>query len=160
MISLIAAVGKNLELGKDNKLIWNIKEDMNFFRKTTSGHTVIVGFNTFNSFPNGLPNRKMIVISSSLNSIPDKNIFVTTDIPSLISKYSNSEEEVFVIGGANIYKQFIMYADRIYLTEIDDECLNADTFFPVFNYENYFRKVIKKDNLNDIGYEICLYSKK
>lgn len=160
MISLIAAVGKNYELGKNNKLIWNIKEDMKFFKETTIGHTVIVGHNTFMSFPNGLTNRKMIVISNSISSDIEKSIFVTTDIDEIIKKYSSNEEEVFVIGGASIYKQFVDYADKIYLTEIEAECIDADTFFPIFKLEDYSKDVLKTGVDNEIEYRMCLYKKK
>ena len=131
MISMIASVGKNRELGKDNNLIWHIPDDMKFFKETTMGHVVIMGLNTYKSLPTKLKDRKMAVISDV--EIDDNEIEVFKDIDSVIDKYGNSKQEVFIIGGASIYKQFIEYANRLYLTEIDDVCSKADTFFPRFN---------------------------
>lgn len=160
MISIIAAVGKNLELGRKNELIWKIRDDMKYFREVTSYHTVIVGLNTYGSFPDGLPNRNMIVITDLIKDNPDKGISTTVDVSGLIEKYSKSDEEVFVIGGAYVYSQFIDYADRIYLTEIDDECFDADVFFPKFDKNKFRKSIVKSGIFDDIKYEMCLYQKK
>ena len=114
MISMIASVGRKLEIGKNNQLIWHIPEDMKFFKNTTMGHKVIMGKNTYLSLPGDLPGRKMIVLSSS--SV-DKDVMVVNDIKEILDKYLDSDEEVFIIGGAFVYKKFIDYADKLYLSE-------------------------------------------
>ena len=129
MFSIIAAVGKNNELGKKGDLIFHIKEDMQFFKETTTGHTVVMGFKTWESLPKKLPNRKNIVVSFEEIEGPDECI---TDLVQFIKDNENTNEEIFVIGGGSIYAQFIDHAKRIYLTEIDGEDSEADVFFPTF----------------------------
>ena len=130
MISMIAAIGKNNELGKNNDLIWHFKEDMKFFKETTMDHKVVMGRKTYESLPGGLPGREIIVISTKP---VDKDIIYYNNINSIVDKYKNTEEEIFICGGASIYKQFLPYADKLYLTEIDSEDEDADTFFPEFD---------------------------
>lgn len=126
-ITLIAAIGKNKELGKNNKLLWNLPIDMKHFRDTTRGHTVIMGRKTYESLGKALPNRRNIVITN------DKN-FVKNDIEivhSLLDAFnlSSNDGEVFVIGGAQIYTQAITHAQNLNITHVDGE-FDADTYFP------------------------------
>ena len=138
-ISIIAAVGKNNELGKNNDLIWHFKEDMEFFKQTTLGATVIMGRKTFESLPFALPKRKNVVISTNHDFSPKGAVKVGSIKEALdITK----GEKVFIIGGASIYKAFLDYADKIYLTEIDDVCEEADTFFPDFDKSKYKKEII------------------
>ena len=116
MISIIAAIGKNNELGKDNQLIFHIKEDMKFFREKTNGHKIIMGHKTWDSLPGKLKNRENIVISRHDFEGPDA---IVHDINQFIDKYKDSDEEVFVIGGGTVYHQFLPYAKTLYLTEVD-----------------------------------------
>lgn len=156
--SIIAAIGKNNELGKDNNLIWNLPGDMKFFRETTSNHTIIMGRRTFESLPKMLPNRHHIVISSSTNFPSEVEVF--KNINDFFKKYKDSSEELFVIGGGSIYELFINYADKIYLTEIDAIEKSASVYFPKFNIELYDRKVLKESEDNNIKYKHVLYTKK
>ena len=160
MISLIAAVGKNMELGKDNKLIWHIPEDMKFFKDTTIGHTVVMGRKTFLSLPGLLKNRKMIVLTNDKKQNNNDVVTYCYDIDELISKYQNSLEEVFIIGGSSVYQQFIDVCNLIYLTEIDNECMDADSYFPLFDKSKFKRRIIKKSKYNNIDFEICKYERK
>ena len=157
MISIIAAIGKNRELGKNNGLIWHIPNDMKFFKDTTMGHKVVMGRKTYVSLPGKLPGRELIVISSS---VVDETVKVESSIDDIVRKYQDSGEEVFVCGGASIYEQFLPYANKLYLTEIDDSDEEADTFFPAFIKNNWNRQVITSDKYNDIEYQICLYERK
>ena len=157
MISMIAAVGKNLELGKNNNLIWHIPNDMKFFKNTTMNHKVVMGRKTYESLPGKLPGREMIIISTG---IVDKDVTVEPSINNVVDRYKKNDEEIFICGGASIYKQFLPYADRLYLTEIADIDKDADTFFPEFDKNEWNRQVILKDIYNDINYEICLYERK
>lgn len=154
MFSIIAAVGKNNELGKKGDLIFHIKEDMQFFKETTTGHTVVMGFKTWKSLPKKLPNRKNIVVSFEEIEGPDECV---TDLVQFIKDNENTDEEIFVIGGGSIYAQFIDHAKRIYLTEIDGEDSEADVFFPDFNKSKFKRTVLQKGNSGKLSYEMCRY---
>ena len=117
MISIIAAIGKNNELGKNNTLIWSMPADMKFFRDTTRGHTVIMGRKTFESIGKPLPNRKNIVITRDKNYKKD-GIEIVNSLNEAIN-LTIPNEEVFVIGGGEIYKQAIEIADKLYITHIN-----------------------------------------
>ena len=147
MISMIAAIGKNNELGKNNDLIWHLKEDMKFFKKKTMNHNVVMGRKTYESLPGGLPGRKIIVLSTKP---VDKEVIVFDNINNIVDKYKNNEEEIFICGGASIYKQFLPYADKLYLTEIDSEDKEADTFFPEFQKDNWNKSLIEEHNQKGI----------
>ena len=154
-ISIIAAIGENNELGKNNNLIWHLPNDLKFFKSVTSGHTVLMGRNTFWSLPKVLPNRTNIVITNQDEEYP-KEVVIYNSIESFLNNYNN-EEEVFIIGGASIYKQFIDIADKLYLTEIEAHCTNADVYFPKFNKENYDSEILGENNDNGISYKHVLY---
>ena len=115
MLSIIVAIAKNYVIGKDNKLIWNIPADLKRFKKITTGHTVIMGRNTFLSLGRVLPNRKHIVLSLTDIDCDDENVVVVDDIEKL-DEYIDKDEENFVIGGAMIYKLLMPKADRLYIT--------------------------------------------
>ena len=156
--SIIAAIGKNNELGKDNNLIWHLPNDLKFFRSITTGKTIIMGRRTFESLPKMLPNRHHIVISSG-NNFPDE-VEVFNSLEELLDKYQNVEDELFVIGGGSIYKLFLDYSNKLYLTEIDAECKDANVYFPIFNKDNWNREEIKENEDNGITYKHILYTKK
>ena len=155
-IAIIAAVGKNNELGKNNDLIWHIKEDMQFFKKTTTGSTVIMGRKTFESLPKALPNRRNVVISSNKNYKAD-GAEVVDSVQSALNV--TDKDSVFIIGGASVYKAFLPYADVIYLTEIEAECPDADTYFPEFDKSNYSREVLSTTSENGIDFSFVKYTK-
>ena len=156
--SIIAAIGKNNELGKDNDLIWHLKEDMKFFKETTMGHPVVMGRKTFESLPKVLPGRTNIVLSRS-NNFP-KEVLVFKNIDELNDYYKNNNEEIFIIGGASIYNKFINLSDKLYLTLIDDECKDADTYFPSFDENDYYKEVLSEVHEEDICYKHVLYKRK
>ena len=156
--SIIAAIGKNNELGKDNDLIWKIKEDLKFFKETTMSHPVIMGSKTFYTLPKVLPGRTNIVISSK-NDFPE-GVVDYKSIEEVINDYKDSDEELFVIGGGRIYKEFLNMCDKLYLTEIDAECDDADTYFPEFNKDDFEREELYDGIDNDISYKHVLYKRK
>ena len=155
MISMICSVGKNRELGKKNGLIWHFKDDMKFFKNTTMNHKVVMGLNTYNSLPGDLPGRHIIVVS--FDSLTD--VDYVNSIEPIIEKYKNSDEEVFICGGASIYKQFLPHASKLYLTEIDDSDIEADTFFPEFNKNEWKKTLLEEHNQNNIDFKMYLYEK-
>src|SRR3989344_3009172 len=129
MISLIAAIGKNNELGKGNDLLWKFPADQKFFRETTSGHSVIMGRKTFESIGRPLPNRKNIVITRDKNYLHD-GTDVVHSLEEALKLVSKEEKEIFIIGGAEIFRQVMSIADRLYITHVQAEDKNADVFFP------------------------------
>ena len=157
MISMIASVGENLELGKDNKLIWHIPKDMKFFKDTTMNHTVVMGWNTYKSLPGDLPGRDMIVLSRNNNS---DNVKIVRNIDEILNQYMYTPTEVFIIGGARIYKQFLEYASGLYLTEIAASYPEADSYFPTFNREEYDDNLLFADTYKEVDYKIHKYVRK
>ena len=155
-ISIIAAVGKNNELGKNNDLIWHFREDMQFFKKTTIGATVIMGRKTFESLPKALPNRRNIVISSDRNYNAEGAQTVCS-IEEAIEL--TKDEKVFIIGGASIYKAFLPYANEIFLTEIEAQCEDAHTYFPEFNKSLYNREVLGASSENNSEFSFVKYTR-
>lgn len=157
MYTIIAAIGKNRELGRDNKLLWSLKGDLKFFKEKTTNHTIIMGRKTFESLGRLLPNRKHVVISSS-NNFP-KEVDVYNNIESLLSHYKDTSEELFIIGGAKIYSEFIDYATKMYLTLVDEK-FTADAFFPLFNENEWTKEVLSENEENNLKYKHVLYEKK
>lgn len=141
-ISMVAAIGKNRELGKGNKLIWHIPSDLKRFRDLTSGHPIIMGRKTYQSINRLLPDRTNIIITRDQNYKVDGAVIVNS-IEDAIEKAKGKpgSEEVFIIGGAQVYALGMPFADKLYLTKIDAEEPTADAFFPDYSK---FRKVITK----------------
>ena len=156
-IKIIAAIGKNNELGINNELIWNLKEDLNFFREQTMDHKIVMGYNTFLSLPKLLPGRTHIVLTH--REINNENVFVFSSFEQLLNYLKTLNEEIYVIGGASIYKLFLTVADELILTEIDDERI-ADVYFPSFNKEEYDKELIDEHTENDIRYKHVRYRRK
>lgn len=134
MISLIAAVGENLELGKNGDLCWRIKEDLKRFKNLTTNHKVVMGYNTYKSLRfTPLPNRENIVVTKEPLSI-EQSLGITQilekDFEEQMEEWRNSPEEIFVIGGAKIYRKSLPYSYKIYLTKIHKKDPGADVFFP------------------------------
>ena len=162
-ISLIAAIGKNNELGRDNTLLWDMPADMKHFRNTTRGHSVIMGRKTFESLPNGpLPNRRNIIITRD-TEYKSEGIEVVHSLDEALELFENKDEEVFVIGGAEIYKQAIEKGDKLYMTHIDAEDKEADTFFPIIDktlWQETKREDFSADEKNIFNYSFVEYEKK
>lgn len=156
-IKMIAAIGRNLELGKNNDLIWNLPGDLKFFKEVTTGHTVLMGKNTFYSLPKVLPNRKNIVIASK--HIDNNEIEQYRSLEEFYDKYQDSDEVIFIIGGGMMYRQFIDKALELYLTEIDASDDEAETYFPSFDKSNYEKEIIRSNEDNGIKYTHVVYKK-
>lgn len=156
MFSIIAAIGKNRELGLNGQLIFHIKEDMKFFRETTSDHKIVMGRKTWESLPGKLPNRENIVVSR--NDITGADLIIK-DLSKFIAENQNTKEEIFIIGGGMLYAAFLPYAKNLYLTEVDASA-PADTFFPKFDKSKYEKTIIKKGSQDDLAYTFAKYTKK
>jgi len=158
-ISMIACVGKNLELGKNNDLIWHLPNDLKFFKETTIGKTVIMGRRTFMSLPGKLPKRRNIVMMlPDEEKIPDVDIFYSME--DVLEEIKKIDDEVFIIGGASIYKQFLPYAKKIYLTEVDCEEKDATVYFPKFNKDEFEKTILGENSDGDIKYNYVLYERR
>lgn len=139
-ISIIAAIGPKRELGKNNRLLWHIPEDLKRFKKITNGHTVIMGRKTFESIGKPLPNRTNIIVTRDGN-FTAANYLVTHSLNEAIEMAKkHGETEAFIIGGGQIYEQAIGIADKLYLTIVKGD-FTADTFFLIMqNLEKWLKK--------------------
>lgn len=130
-MNIIVAVDKNWAIGKNNKMMWSIPADMRFFREKTTGHVVVMGRKTLESFPNGLPlKQRTNLILSRDKSFQVKGALVLHTMEELLEhlkEYDSSD--IFIIGGESIYRQFLPYCDTAYVTRID-HAYDADTYFP------------------------------
>lgn len=129
-ISIAVAIGENQAIGKNNQLLWHMPADLKFFKQTTSGHTVIMGRKTFDSVGKPLPNRRNIVITRDA-SLKIEGVEVVNSLDEALKITQTEEKPVFIVGGAEIYRQALPKTDRLYLTTIHHN-FDADTFFPDF----------------------------
>ena len=157
--SLIAAIGQNNELGKSNRLVFNIPGDLKFFKNTTMGHPVLMGMNTWRSLPHKLPGREHYIITSHPENLPG-DLHPVSDLDQFVDDYKKSETEFFIIGGGSIYHQLLPHCDKLYLTEVHASDDGADTFFPVFDKSEYNRTVLGHGEDNGITYDHVLYERK
>jgi dihydrofolate reductase len=160
MITLIAAAAENNALGKDNDLLWHLPEDFKRFKQITSGHYIIMGRKTFESFPKPLPNRTHIIITRQEEYLVEGCLIVHSLEEAL--KIAPQNEEVFIIGGAQIYQQALPFADKIDLTRVHIE-LDADAFFPEFNTSEWnlaFSEKQFKDEKHQFDFTFETYIKK
>ena len=134
-ITIIVAAAENDAIGKNNDLIWSLPDDLKRFKRLTSGHCIIMGRKTFDSFPGLLPNRKHIVISKKSKSYFPKEVIVVNNFKDAI-KATNDDENPFIIGGGQIYNIAMKYTDTIELTRVHKE-FEADTFFPKINEDEW-----------------------
>jgi len=160
-ISVIVAIAENNAIGKDNKLLWHLSEDLKRFKRITSGHTVIMGRNTYLSLPKGaLPNRRNIVISDIANET-----FTGCEMANSIEeviKMTASDGECFIIGGGMIYRQFLPLASRLYLTRVMHS-FEADTYFPdidLSQWEASEVESVEADEKNEFPHTFTLYQRK
>jgi len=134
-ISIIVAIAQNNVIGKDNRLLWHLSDDLKRFKKLTTGHTLIMGRNTFLSLPNGaLPQRRHIVISDKAGES-----FEACEMAASIEEaieLAGRDEECFVIGGGMVYRQFLALAGKLYLTQVHSS-FEADTFFPEIDFSQW-----------------------
>ena len=160
-ISIIVAVAKDNAIGKNNNLLWNLPNDLKYFKSKTFGKPIIMGKNTFLSLPNGaLPNRKNIVISHSDVTFP--NTITYNSIEEAIESLKD-EDEIFIIGGAQIYEQTLKYATKLYITEVDELFPDADAYFPEIDktiWKEVYREENKPDENHKYGYNYTTFLKK
>ena len=139
-IKLIVAVDSNFGIGYKNELLFRISEDLTRFKELTTGHFVVMGRKTFESLPNPLPYRTNVVITRDKKyAVESSSVVIEHDIEKLVSHYKTTgqqDKDIWVIGGAEIYKQFAPYVDEVYLTAVDKEAPQVDTYFPIEDYND------------------------
>ncbi|HAE36566.1 MAG: Dihydrofolate reductase [Candidatus Nomurabacteria bacterium GW2011_GWF2_35_66] len=153
ILSIISAIANNNEIGRKNDLLWDLPIDMKHFRETTRGHTVIMGQRTFESLgigPDGnpgkpLPNRRNIILTldKSYKRNDAEVVYSLEELDELLKNSTKEEEELFVIGGGQIYKLFIDKVDRLYITHVNADFPDADTLFPTIDKDKW--KIISED---------------
>lgn len=161
MLSIVVAKAKNNIIGKDNKLLWHLSDDLKRFRALTEEHAIIMGRKTFKSLGKVLPNRKHIVFSNNPDfKVNDENVEVVHSLLQ-IQEYIESEEEAFVIGGAMMYNFLMPYVSKMYVTEIEKE-FEGDTFFPRIDdkkWKEISREKGPEDGENNFEYNYVVYQK-
>ena len=158
-ITIIAAVGENNALGKDNKLIWHLSDDLKHFKNLTKGHHVIMGRKTFESMPKALPNRTNVVISRQKDYIAE-NAQVVDSLEAALA-LAQEDDRPFIIGGGEIYSQALAFADCIELTRVHDD-FEADTFFPEIDtavWREVWRENHDKDDKHAHAFSFIRYEK-
>ena len=173
MLSIIACISKdNRAIGYQNRLLYHLPSDMVRFRELTTGHTIVMGRKTFDSLPNGaLPHRRNIVVSKSLKEIDGGEVYPTLEEALRAAQGDTlsapkedtgiaSPEEIFIIGGESIYRQALPAARKLYLTIVDKEPEQADTFFPVIDSSAW--EVTEKEmrNENGLSFSFLTYIRK
>lgn len=134
LISIIVAISLNNAIGRNNQLLWHIPEDLKYFKKVTSGHTIIMGRKTWESIGRPLPNRRNIVVSRTHKTIEGAEVYSSLEDA---LKTASTEGEVFIIGGGQIYKQALPMANKLYLTIMNQTIEDADTFFPEIDFSQW-----------------------
>ncbi len=158
-LSSIVAISENHAIGKDNKLLWYLPNDLKHFKEITTGHTVIMGRKTFDSVGKPLPKRRNIVITRQAISIEGCEVVDSIDAAIALCK---NEDEVFIVGGAEIYKQAMPLSNRIYLTVVH-KFFDGDSFFPDIDKNDWLemsREDHQPDEKNNLPYSFITYQRK
>jgi dihydrofolate reductase len=161
MLTIIAAAAENNALGKDNQLLWHLPEDFKRFKALTSGHYIIMGRKTFESFPKPLPNRTHIIITRQANYQAPEGCIVVSSLEKAM-ELCPANEEAFVIGGGEIYQQALDVVDKIDVTRVHTT-LDADTFFPEIDPNKWklvFEEFLPKDDKHAFDFTFLTYVKR
>jgi len=161
-ISIIAAVSDNYAIGRSNNLPWHLPADLKRFKELTTGHAIVMGKRTFESLPKGpLPNRKNIVLTSIMSEGVNEGYFEADSLEDAVFLCEH-EKQVFIIGGATVYRQCIDKVDSMFITWIHKD-FSADTFFPKFDFnewEEVSHEDFKADEMNEYAYTFSEYKRK
>ncbi|MGB1038378.1 MAG: dihydrofolate reductase [Bacteroidia bacterium] len=162
-ISLIVARAQDNAIGKDNDLLWKIRDDLRLFKKTTAGHVVIHGRKSFESIGFPLPNRTNIIITRN-KEYNAEGAFVTNSLEEAIQLAHKLEQngEVFILGGAEIYRQSLDLVQRMYLSEVEASFPEADAHFPQPNFDGWEKKSCTsylKSEVNEFAFDFCVWER-
>ena len=156
-VTMIAAIGRNNELGKDGKMLWHLGEDMRYFKQETMGKPIVMGLNTFYALPKKLEGRRHIVLTSKDIDLGE-DVMIKHSLPEMLEYIHNNPEEFMIIGGAKVYRQFLEYADKMHITKLC-QSYDADCYFPNINYDEWAPgfPICYEDNPN---YSRTIYTRK
>ena len=173
ILSIISAIGNNNEIGKANTLLWDLPADMKHFRETTSGHPVVMGQRTFESLGiaadgtagRPLPKRRNIILTLDKDFKREgiEIAYSLDELNELLKTTTEENEEIFIIGGGQIYKLFIDKADRLYITHVEVSFTDADTYFPTIDMTKWNKTkstTYSKDEFNKYDLEFVIYERK
>ncbi|MEY3678833.1 MAG: hypothetical protein RI924_974 [Bacteroidota bacterium] len=159
-LEIVVAVDENWGIGKDNQLLWRLPADLKHFKNITSGHPVVMGRKTYESIGRALPNRRNVVISRQ-TSLQIEGVEVVHSLEEALALLAQ-EAVVFIIGGAQIYRESVQKVDKIHLTKVH-HLFNADAFFPALDpqvWEETNRETHQPDEKNAFSYTFSTYSKR
>ncbi len=160
-LSIIVAMSSERAIGANNNLLWHLPSDLKRFKELTTGHSILMGRKTFESLPKGaLPNRRNIVISRSISKLNGAEVY--SDIKEALAQTKN-EDEVFIIGGGQIYESLLPYSKRIYLSIVEGTYPEATVFFPEFNWNKWEiekKEEIKADERNPLAHTFYILKRK
>lgn len=158
MINMIAAIDMNRAIGNDNKLLFHLPNDMKYFKALTTGKTVVMGHTTYNSIGKPLPNRTNVVLTRNKEAEFPSDVIVKHSMTDLIT---GDYDDLWVIGGSMIYRQFLPFADRIYLTIVETVAEDTDRYFPELPSEwaCISKEKQHKDENNQFDHWFCIYEK-
>lgn len=161
-LSIIAAIGKNNELGGNNSLLWRLSDDLKLFKQLTMGHCIIMGRKTFESIGKALPGRVNIVVTTG--QIEVEGVYRAIDLNHAVElARETGDDEAFIIGGGQIFSYAIDLADKLYITEVDAEFPEADIFLPSIDYNDWKlmdSKSFQKSDKNEFHFEYKEYIRK
>lgn len=161
-ISIIVAMGRQNQIGLNGTMPWHLSDDFKNFKKLTTGHSIIMGRKTFDSIGKALPNRLNFVITSKPENVSAYNICTVKNLEQAIKKAAITDKEIFIIGGASIYRQSLDMADKLIITHVDYDG-EADTFMPDIDWKQWKvveKQQFKKNERNNYDFEIMTYLKK
>ena len=161
-LTIIVAAGENNAIGKDNKLIWHLSDDLKHFKALTNGHHIIMGRKTFESFPKPLPNRTHVVITRQKDYKVPEGVIVVNSLEDALDA-SRFDKQPFVIGGGEIYKQAMPLVDKLEITRVHADFENADTFFPEIDdskWQEVSRRTHDADEKHAYSFSFITYLKK
>ncbi len=161
--SIIVAIGKNNAIGKNGDLLWHIREDMLYFKRTTKNHPVLMGRKTWDSLQiQPLPKRKNLIITSNPDFVFNhEQVSVLHSVEQ--AKEINLDEEIFVIGGGTIYREFLPLANKLYITKVFESFSDADTFFPEINWQEWrtiYQSERRKSETSEIEFQFFIFERK
>ncbi len=160
-IIVIVAMGKHGQIGLNGKLPWHLSDDLKNFKKITTGHTLIMGRKTFDSIGKALPNRLNMVLTSKPEKVLSYDVCLYNDLEKALKKARMFDNEIFIIGGASLYRQTLSIADKLIITHVDYHG-KADTFFPEIDWKQWKacdRQKFHKTPKNDYDFEVVSYVK-
>lgn len=156
MLSMIVAISKNYCIGNGGRIPWKIKGEQRRFKELTTGNTIIMGRRSFEEIGHPLPNRRTVLISNTF-TWNDENCITVHSFEEALEVADPLHNEVFIAGGASLYKAGLEYADRLYITHVDIE-VDGDTFFPRFDKDKY--KIISDEHVDgEIPYNYVVYER-